>query len=115
MAVIVLAGCKKDDGYQGTFVWTVASEMRMANGFGGIFPSFVTKESKGGDWRKYVGYIEGFDYESGYEYVIAVKVYEIKDPPMDGDRVRYVLKKVISKEKKDSEGLPQDARPLAER
>ena len=42
-------------------------------------------------------YIEGFDYEWGYTYVLKVKRTILKNPPMDGSDRTYSLVKVISK------------------
>lgn len=50
--------------------------------------------------------IEGFEYEQGYEYVIEVKIEHKENPPADGSNLKYSLIRVISKTKKNSEGLP---------
>lgn len=55
-------------------------------------------------WRPFYGYIEGFNYEKGYEYIINIGIEEIQHPQQDGLSARYYLIKIISKEKKDSEG-----------
>ncbi|MBC8616699.1 DUF4377 domain-containing protein [Parabacteroides faecis] len=55
--------------------------------------------------------IEGFEYEQGYEYVIEVKIEHIENPPADGSSLKYSLIRVISKTKKNSEGLPEQ-KPL---
>lgn len=59
------------------------------------------------NWRYWHSGIEGFDYEPGYEYVIRVRKENIENPAMDQSSIRYILVKVVSKKKKESEHLPQ--------
>jgi hypothetical protein len=56
------------------------------------------KEGSSAQWRGFSEAIEGFNYEVGFEYVIEVKVYDIKNPPADASSKRYVLKRIISKQ-----------------
>lgn len=51
--------------------------------------------------------IRSFEYEAGYEYEIEVRTIDLnegKDIPLYG----YELSKVLSKVKKETEGLPED-------
>ncbi|MCC8035709.1 MAG: DUF4377 domain-containing protein [Rikenellaceae bacterium] len=89
----------------GTEVWTVASEMVDCIGVGPqkcllIKPPGETR------WQFLYGGISGFDYEPGFEYVISVHRIRVENPPMDASSVLYVLDRVISKERKDSEAIP---------
>ncbi|MBS9768116.1 MAG: DUF4377 domain-containing protein [Flavobacteriaceae bacterium] len=46
--------------------------------------------------------IKGFEYEEGYIYKIKVKIIHLAEPPQDGSNLRYVLDKLLSKEKEDT-------------
>ncbi|MCD8071900.1 MAG: DUF4377 domain-containing protein [Alistipes sp.] len=94
------AGSKGD-----TLVWTVASEMVDCHGVGRQ-KCLLVKPAGETLWQFHYGGIEGFDYEPGFEYVVSVGRQQVLDPPMDASSVRYVLRKVISKQRKDSEGIP---------
>ena len=45
----------------------------------------------------YVEYLEGFDYEWGYEYRVKLKETTLANPPEDGSSIEYKLLEVISK------------------
>ena len=51
--------------------------------------------------------IVGFQYEEGFEYEISVKkvFYNQSEMNADAPSFEYVLQKIISKTKKDSEGI----------
>lgn len=51
------------------------------------------------NWELFYDEIEGFHYEEGYVYTLKIGIEEIPDPPMDGSDRRYILIKVLSKEK----------------
>lgn len=55
-------------------------------------------------WKMMHTQIANFNHERGYEYVVEVSVKKIKDPGPDQSSHKYTLIKIISKEKKDSEG-----------
>ena len=57
-------------------------------------------------WSFFYSNIEGFNYESGYEYVIEVRKEVIGNEVVDRSSVRYILVKEISKIQKISEKLP---------
>lgn len=50
-------------------------------------------------WSNFYGNIEGFDYEPGYNYLLRVKVSEVKNPPADGSSLKYTLVEIVEKEK----------------
>lgn len=54
-----------------------------------------------------IEYIEGFDFEWGYRYQLVVKKEQIAQPMADASSVKYTLKKVISKERVDTNTLFQ--------
>ncbi|HCO67374.1 MAG TPA: hypothetical protein DIT04_06420 [Dysgonomonas sp.] len=64
-------------------------------------------KAEGSDqWEFWYSDIEGFNYEPGYEYVLEVKRESVALPAADQSSIKYVLEKVISKTRKQSEGLP---------
>jgi hypothetical protein len=66
----------------------------------GLVPQqcLLIKEKETDNWEFFYDHIEGFDYESGYQYVIEIKVYDVTNPPIDGSGKRYVLKRIINKQ-----------------
>ncbi|MCC8020101.1 MAG: DUF4377 domain-containing protein [Rikenellaceae bacterium] len=52
------------------------------------------------------GTIAGFEYEEGYEWLLKLDMWPVDDVPGDGISAEYKLKKILSKDKKESEGLP---------
>lgn len=58
------------------------------------------KEKESESWSHFYSNIEGFTYESGFEYVLKVKTEKIENPPIDSSSVRYILVKEVSKTKK---------------
>ena len=51
------------------------------------------------NWDLFYGDIQGFAYEPGYVYTLKVSVEKVSAPPQDAADRRYVLVKVLSKEK----------------
>ena len=109
--LFVFAGCSKDESDE-IITLTIASEKRM--GYAGwstnLAPYYLAKNAEDAEWRFFSMYIEGFDYEEGYEYVVEIKVHEDPIDPTLADQalISYSLHKIISKEKKNSENLPED-------
>ncbi len=103
-----LTSCSNEDSENKEMVITVASEKRIYSGLEewGHSP-YYAKESGNNQWIPW-DHIEGFTHEEGYEYVL--KIWQEKwhnGEIMDASIYRYKLLKVLSKVKKDSEGLPQ--------
>lgn len=115
--ILSLAGCSKDEDKIETLI--IASEQRLgfSPGGGNTFPYYIAKNTEDDEWRFYCSYIEGFNYETGYEYVIEIKIHEDDlDPTMADQELRsYSLHKIISKEKKDSENLPENSEPKTDK
>nr|WP_129730126.1 DUF4377 domain-containing protein [Parabacteroides goldsteinii] len=99
-----LTGCSKDDIT--TEQLTIASETRIGMAEGPR-NCYLVKNENNKNWEFMYNSINGFEYEAGYEYVIEVKIENIKNPPADASSVKYSLIKIISKTKKNSEGLPE--------
>lgn len=84
---------------------TVASETRIGYGVGPQ-TCMLVKYSSGEPWQYMYSEIEGFEYEPGYEYQLVVLRTERKNPPQDASRYCFSLKKILSKKKVQSVGLP---------
>lgn len=50
-------------------------------------------------WDYYYENIEGFQYEPGFIYDLEVQKKQILNPPADGSSFKYLLNRIISKEK----------------
>ena len=50
-------------------------------------------------WENFFGQIDGFDFEKGFEYELAVREEKVKNPPADAPAVKYSLVKINSKNK----------------
>lgn len=108
LLVVTASSCKDDEQYDRIETMTVASKTKTVyNPVSGLpFQSVCVKiEGEPGWCALYDDKIEGFVFEEGYECVVRVGVILIPDPPMDASDLRYKLLKVLSRVKKDSEGL----------
>lgn len=101
VCAVVFCYCKKNDG---DIMMTVASRKGSCYVVE-KFSCYIVRIGNNPDWMKITDSINGFEYEPGFEYVIKVQRRQINNPPEDY-RGEYILKKIISKEKKDSENLP---------
>lgn len=106
VAVLQLTtSCSKDENPHEVVNLRVNHYKQTAIGFG---PRLVlqTQESNeiGMDtWSYFYSDIEGFNYEPGFIYMLSVEKQKISNPLQDGSSIKYILKKVISKEKVSSE------------
>ncbi|XP_055305861.1 uncharacterized protein LOC129570325 [Sitodiplosis mosellana] len=68
----------------------------------GPFPQkcLRVKDGSTDDWTYFYSHINGFNHESGYEYVLKVKTEDVPNPPADGSSVKYTLLEQVSKTKK---------------
>ena len=57
------------------------------------------KENATDEWTYFYSYIDGFNYEPGYEYVLRVETKKRKNPPADAPSVKYTLLEQVSKTK----------------
>ena len=116
-AAFVLASCTRDaeEGRQVTdyreYTLTLASER-----IPGVFTScgndvmtdvYAVRQDGDNEWTMMSGTIEGFDYEAGYEYRLRVGETSYLDYSMGEPAwTEYSLLEEISRERKESEGLP---------
>ena len=97
--------CKDDLDSNDELILIVASEKAIDTRTTYYMPYFV-KYHPLDEWHYFLP-IEGFEHEKGYEYV--VRVWREKwhnGEIMDAGIYRYTLLEVISKIKKNSDGLP---------
>jgi heat shock protein HslJ len=85
-------------GYGQTKTFYLNSEQKDCTGAGPM-KCLQYKEKPNESWKFLYQSIEGLNYEEGYLYELKVKLVNVKNPPADGSSLRYVLKKIISKEK----------------
>lgn len=99
--LFVLASCAQGD----TVKYTVASQTGDCVG---VAPQqcLLIKKGDATEWEYFYSNIEGFNYESGYEYVLEVQESKLENVPADASSIKYVLVKEISKVAKTSENLP---------
>ena len=102
---------EKIQGYK-EYTMSVASRkipgvVGLGCGSSALTDVYAVKKESSQEWESFWG-IQGFDYEDGYEYVIKISEtnyldYRRGDPAW----TEYELIKVIYREKKDSQGLPE--------
>jgi hypothetical protein len=99
----LLSACDRNEYTFSEVELIVASEMATAVDVGsGEERPFMQVKEAGRDseyWVLIYG-INGFEYESGYEYILKVEKKVPKEPIMYLPPVEYTLKKIISKIKK---------------
>jgi len=65
----------------------------------GMYPTqcLQVRESATAPWQYFYDSIEGFSWEPGYTYTLAVAIREIPNPPADGSSRAYRLLRVVAK------------------
>lgn len=110
-----LMSCLKDDeeGRKVTdykeYVLTVASKkipgVRWSDGANYLSDVYAVKKENAQEWESW-GYIGGFEWERGYEYKVRISETSYLDHSMGQPAwTEYDLLEILSKEKKDSEGV----------
>lgn len=120
--VLTVTSCNNDDDLGGRMVTdykeyklTVASRklpgVVTSCGNSTLTDVFAVKNESQSEWQP-LGYITKFDYEQGYEYQIRISKTSYLDYRMGEPAwTEYELLEVLSKERKDSENLPDDFIP----
>lgn len=116
---LTLAGCKSEEYHsEKTITLTIASvkpvdkeSLYQWSAETSWKPIYIYKR-RNADWSIWSAWspIVGFEekYEEGYEYVIKVRHRILNNPHIDENPDKYKLEKVVSKVKKDSEGIPDN-------
>jgi hypothetical protein len=100
--ILLTVRCKKDNQDVTVTMNVAAKTVKATVGWtNGVTDNLNVKEEGSNEgWRPmYIGQIEGFSYEEGYEYVLKVKKYPIKNPPQDGSSMGFTLIEIVSKKK----------------
>jgi hypothetical protein len=115
-----LVACSEDIGYVGTERMLIASKTSIMKPIyefsGGIFYYVKMGNSNDRNWQKNEVWrpfsaddLKNFEHKDGYESLVEIYVYKNftdDEPIADAPMYSYGLKQVISREKKNSEGLP---------
>lgn len=121
-SAVILCSCSSDDDEGGRqvlsskdYIITVASHklegVVTSSGYSYKAEVFAVKKDNSNTWESLSG-ITGFEYENGYEYCLKIKETHYLDNSMgETTWTVYELLDLVSKEKKESEGLPDNFIP----
>lgn len=105
---------RKVTGYEEYTVTVASTKLQgVLSSCGSSFLSdvYAVKKEDSKEWEQLSG-VQDFDYEVGYEYKILISETNFLDYNMGEPAwTEYKLLKVLSKEKKDSEELPENFIP----
>lgn len=116
LCIFSFIGCDNDDeeGKKVTdykeYALTIASEkvpgVLWSDGFNYLSDVYAVKKENVQEWES-LGFIDGFEFEKGYEYKIKISETSYLDYRMGQPAwTEYSLLEIISKDKKDSESIP---------
>ncbi|MBB4036900.1 hypothetical protein GGR21_002814 [Dysgonomonas hofstadii] len=98
-----LVSCSDDDTK--VFDVTISSVKKVYDG-SYVFSPYFAKQEGDNTWKPF-GYIEGFEHEEGYEYMLKVRQEKVHDGEIaDAPTHKQILLEVLSKTKKESENIP---------
>lgn len=118
LSTLVSCNNKEDDriitGYK-EYTITVASQkvIGLLSSCGNNYVSdvYAVMKEHSAEWEQ-IGYIDGFDYETGYEYTLHISETSYLDHSMGEPAwTEYELMELISKEEKKSEDIPNNFIP----
>jgi len=58
---------------------------------------FLIKQAINAPWQNFYSHIQGFEFETGYSYILKVKETPIENPPADGSSIHYELTEILEK------------------
>jgi len=92
------------------YALTIASKkipgVRWSDGFNYLSDVYAVKKENAQEWES-LGFIDGFEFEKGYEYKIKISETSYLDYSMGNSAwTEYELLEIISKDSKKSENLP---------
>lgn len=116
LCIFGFIGCDNEDeeGEKVTdykeYALTIASEkipgIIWSDGFNYLSDVYAVKKENAQEWES-LGFIDGFEFEKGYEYKIKISETSYLDYRMGQPAwTEYSLLEIISKDKKDSESIP---------
>lgn len=112
-------GCDKSDGDSTLYgesweeKWVVASKTVTVTGDGEPELCYWVKIDDNPVWQICHCQIDGFNYESGYEYELLIQVQKVLEPLQDASSHQYTLLSIVSKQLKDSNVPSLTGKPLA--
>ena len=112
-------GCDKSDGDSTLYgesweeKWVVASKTVAVSGVSEPELSYWVKIDDNPVWQICHSQIDGFNYESGYEYELLIQVQKVLEPLQDASSHQYTLLSIVSKQLKDSNVPSLTGKPLA--
>lgn len=121
ICLVSFVSCEKNEdenepkvtGYQ-EYILTVASQKLqgvVGIGVNVLTDVYAVKKDKSQEWKQFAD-IQDFDYKNGYEYVIKISETNYLDYRRGTPSwSEYKLIEIISKEKKNSQGLPENLIP----
>lgn len=89
---------------EGTRVLFVDHHKSECNGVA-TYLCLRVRNSPDDEWRYFYSSIQGFEYQSGYNYELKVAVEVIENPPADSSGRAYSLAEVLSKTKEPAETI----------
>lgn len=112
MLSVFLTGCEKEQEFSEVSTVVIASKKLDAIvsscGIESKIPVYAVKQSSSAQWSACSDQINNFDYKEGYEYVVKLGKKNFHDKNMSVTSwSEYYLVELVSKEKKESEGLPE--------
>ena len=116
LCIFSFIGCDQEDekGEKVTaykeYALTIASKkipgVHCSDGFNYVSDVYAVKKEDAQEWESF-GFIDGFEFEKGYEYKIKISETSYQNQLMEQPAwTEYRLLEIISKDKKDSEGVP---------
>lgn len=68
---------------------------------------YLVKPDGAARWQLFCNWIAGFDYVAGTEY--EVEAVPVAEPPADASNCTFGLHRILGRQQKTSEGLPEGA------
>lgn len=99
--LLVVIACKKEepDAFETTMRVNSYKQLCQAEGERTCYLVQEDAQVDTAKWDLFYAPIEGFNYQEGFVYTLKVSVVKVVNPPADGSDRRYILKKIIAREK----------------
>lgn len=109
---VFLTGCEKEQEFDEVSTVVIASKkldaVVFSCGFESKMPVYAVKQGNSSQWTACSDQINNFDYMEGYEYIVKLGKKNFHDKNMSvSSWSEYFLIELVSKEKKESESLPE--------